>query len=284
MPVIVRQVAASLPVVLTERLAWVPVTIWPERVSLTPTLRLASAAAANLAPLRLGPLGRVPPLRLLPAEPTLHFSSRSFWASSRLLMSGLPWRARLAALVLLEVLADLPRFERASRRASTRARLGLCTAARLAVAARRSAPADPVEVRAGTEREGRLARLLRLLPAAAASSRSWHLHGALTVAAGAGVAWARSVRVRSLEESARLPRRERASRRASTRSRLGLATGRAALRRSGEGLPRAAAEGRPRDAVAKGVTGADAVGAAAGATVRAGWASAAVRTRPGAEL
>ena len=40
-PVIVRQVASSLPVVFTERLAWVPVTSWPERVSLTPTFRLA---------------------------------------------------------------------------------------------------------------------------------------------------------------------------------------------------------------------------------------------------
>jgi hypothetical protein len=91
--------------------------------------------------------------------------------------------------------------------------------------------------------------------------------------------------VRSLEASARLPRRERASRRASTRSRLGLGTGRrAALLRSGEGLPRAATEGRLRDAVATGLTGAAAVGAAAGVTVRAGRASAAVRTRPGAEL
>ena len=228
----------------------------------------------------------MPPLRLLPAEPSLHFSSRSFWASSRLLISGLPWRATLAALVPLGVLADLPRLERASRRARTRARLGLFTAARLVVAARRSAAGEAADVREGAERDGRLERLLRLV-AEVVSSFSWHLHlcsGSLAAAAGAGAAWARSVRVRSLEASARLPRRERASRRASTRSRLGLGTGRAVLLRTGEGLPRAATEGRLRDGVATGLTGAAAVGAAAGVTVRAGRASAAVRTRPGAEL
>jgi hypothetical protein len=87
----------------------------------------------------------------------------------------LPWRATLAALVPLGVLADLPRLERASRRAKTKARLGLCTAARLAVAARRSAPGEAADVREGAERDGRLARLLRLL-AAVLSCRSSHLH------------------------------------------------------------------------------------------------------------
>ena len=46
----VRQVAASLPVVFTDRLAWVPVTIWPERVSLAPTFQGASGLALCLAP------------------------------------------------------------------------------------------------------------------------------------------------------------------------------------------------------------------------------------------
>ena len=112
-PVISRQVAASLPVVLVERLAWVPVTTWPLRVSLTPTFKEASAAAAVLAPLRLGPLGRVPPLRGVPAEPALLFSSRTFWANSRVERSG--WLRRTAAAEprLESLLANLPRLLRA---------------------------------------------------------------------------------------------------------------------------------------------------------------------------
>ena len=90
MPVMGRQVAASLPVVLGERFAWVPVTTWPLLVSLTPTFQWASAATACLEPWRLGPEGRVPPLRLVPALPTLARSSRTFWESSRALISGLP--------------------------------------------------------------------------------------------------------------------------------------------------------------------------------------------------
>ena len=90
-PVITRQVAASLPVVLAERFAWVPVTSWPPLVSLAPTFQEASAAAAWRAPWRLGPVGRLPlPLRAPAAAPTLLLSSRTFWESSRALMSGLP--------------------------------------------------------------------------------------------------------------------------------------------------------------------------------------------------
>ena len=44
-----RQVLASLPVVFTERLAWVPVTVWPEVVVLSHLPRV-SMAAACLAP------------------------------------------------------------------------------------------------------------------------------------------------------------------------------------------------------------------------------------------
>lgn len=50
----------------------------------------------------------------LPADPTLHFSSRTFWASSRLVRSGFTWRATEAAVELVEVFADLPRFDWAS--------------------------------------------------------------------------------------------------------------------------------------------------------------------------
>ena len=137
----VRQVAASLPVVFTDRLAWVPVTVWPERVSLTPTFQAASAAAACLEPWRLGPLGRVPPLRLVPAAPFLLLSSRTFWARSRPFRSGLIWRATAAAPLFELLLADLPRLLRASRRASTRARLGLCWAEALRAVARLAPPA-----------------------------------------------------------------------------------------------------------------------------------------------
>ena len=272
-----RQVAASLPVVLTERLAWVPVTTWPELVSLTPTFQWASLAADCLAPWRLGPEGRVPPLREEPALPTLARSSRTFWESSRALMSGLPWRDTVAAEVLRGVLADLPRLERASRRASTRARLGSRWAVRFGVE-RRSAPWP--------------ARLLRLLRAGEAWVDSpWHLQGfSAAGATGAEVAvagadFARSVRVRSVDESARLPRLERASRRASTRSRLGLAIGRAALRwlpldgaaRLRLGVAGAAA----RAGAGLGAVGADSTAAAA---VRVGRASSNERTRLGPEV
>ena len=147
-----------------ERLAWVPVTTWPRTVSLTPTFQWASAVASILAWPRRGPVGREPPLRELPAEPTLHFSSRTFWASSRLLMSGFAWRATEAATALVGALADLPRLERASRRAMTMARLGLCWAVRLATPRR-----SPLPLRAlRFAREAPRPEELPLLAAAAA--------------------------------------------------------------------------------------------------------------------
>ena len=269
-----RQVAASLPVVFSERLAWVPVTTWPELVSLTPTFQWASAAAACLAPWRFGPEGRVPPALLEPALPTLARSSRTFWESSRALISGLPWRDTDAAVVLLGALADLPRFERASLRASTRARLGSSWESRLAVA-RRSAPLLVVW----------LVRLLRLVRAGAAAVSPWHLH--LASAAGAwafGAILARSVRVRSLEVSARLPRLERASRRASTKSLLGFAIGRAWLvRLEPVGAARLRWEAAPRAFTAGAALATDAGASIAGA-VRVGRASSTERTRLGPEV
>ena len=43
-PVMARQVLASLPVVLTERSVRVPVTVCPDGVVLAPTFQWASAA------------------------------------------------------------------------------------------------------------------------------------------------------------------------------------------------------------------------------------------------
>ena len=137
---------------------------------------------------------------------------------------------------------------------------------------------------------GRLPRLLlrrgaRVGVAAGASCCSWHLHlcsfsGAAVVAVGRVTP--RSVRVRSLEVLARLPPRLRASRRDSTRSRLGFDT-RLTLRLA---LPlrleRDSPAGRRDRSLAIGALAAttSARGAAAGAeVVRVGRASEAVRTR-----
>jgi hypothetical protein len=59
------------------------------------------------------------------------------------------WRATLAAVLLVDVVDDLPRLERASRRASTRARLGLWMAARLTVGLR----SGPLPARLALARE-----------------------------------------------------------------------------------------------------------------------------------
>ena len=284
-PVISRQVAASLPVVLTERLAWVPVTTWPLRVSLTPTFKEAVAAAAALAPLRLGPLGRVPPLREVPAEPALLFSSRTFWANSRVERSGLLRRTTEAEPRLESVLADLPRLLKASRRANTRARLGLCWALTFLVLLRLAVALLPLP-RLALLRP--LARALErdnegVLLWAAGATVSWHLHLCSALAAGAGAAagdLATSVRVRSRDVSARLPRLLRASRRARPNSRLGFGTGLAALRCTpwlGAAMERLAwgrLTGRLISAAATEAT--------SGAFVREGLASLAERTRLGA--
>ena len=173
-------------------------------------------------------------------------------------------------------LADLPRLERASRRARARALLGSRWADRFGVT-RRSLP-WPARllrlVRAGDWPAGRLA------PAAGATC--WGL--AATEGLGVGLAvflarsvLAKSVRVRSREVSARLPRLERASRRESTKSRLGLAIGRAGLRLAdGDGTARLRL-GVGTGALAAAATEAD--GLAAAAEVRVGRASSSERTR-----
>ena len=246
-----------------------------------PTFQEASAAAACLEPWRLGPEGRVPPLREVPALPTLFLSSRSVWDSSRLVRSALPWRATAAAPVLLDVVADLPRLERASRRARTRARLGLCWAARLAVTLRLVAaeslrPLAKESLRLGADR---LANLAEPLQSQSCLTDAELLTAAIG-AAEAGATTSVAVRVRSLEVSARLPRLERASRRAKTRSRLGLTIGRAALwERPLEGAVKLRLAGDcVAGAVGAGV--AEALADAAGAApVRVGRASTTVRTR-----
>lgn len=145
------------------------------------------------------------------------------------------------------------------------------------------------------------------------ASRSWHLHLCSGAAAGEGepvprvVVRPSSVRLRSREVSARLPRFERASRRASTSSRLGLLTGRPAARREGSlaagelatavlSANRWARVGAFSTVVRLGrpagrLDGSLAAGALAcissaeeGALVRLGRESDAVRTRPGDEL
>ena len=117
----------------------------------------------------------------------------------------------------------------------------------------------------------------------------------------------RSVRVRSRVVSARLPRFDRASRRASTNSRLGLLTGRPAARREGSlaagelaaavlpakrsarvgALTAALRPGRPagrrEGSLAAGAL-ACITSEGAGVVVRLGRESEAVRTRPGDEL
>ena len=299
-PVTVRQVPASLPVVARERLAWVPVTVWPWLVSVRPTFQLASAAAAKRAPLRLGPLGRQPPpLRAVPAEPTLLLSSRTFWASSRLERSGLAWRATAAAVVLVAVVAALPLFDRDSRRARTRARLGLYWAERLTVARRSAAALAAALVPALPLRPAWLRLRAALLLNEREGSAAFASTGGAEAAtvAGAGCWRATSLRVRSRELSARLPRRERASRRASTKSRLGLGIARVGLRRdspdrldrSGAGreaadLAALALAGAAATATGAGLAGAGVAGAAGSGSVRVARASAAVRTRTGAEL
>jgi len=129
---------------------------------------------------------------------------------------------------------------------------------------------------------------------------SWQLHlcslagAALAMAAAAAaVAFFSSLRVRSREVSARLPRRDRASRRANTSSRLGLEIGRGVERLAlGEAAGREGALEAAREARAErlGVaallaggllTGA---GAATGELVRVGRASSAVRTRLGPDV
>jgi hypothetical protein len=98
------------------------------------------------------------------------------------------------------------------------------------------------------------------------------------------------LRVRSREVSARLPRRDRASLRASTNCRLGLAMGWAADRcplapglvREREGTARAL---DPLEVGAEVVAaGASGEGAAAGGSVRVALASAALRTRTGVDM
>jgi hypothetical protein len=131
--------------------------------------------------------------------------------------------------------------------------------------------------------ERQATRNLALLLRAGAGSVSWHLHlcSALAPVAGAAAgALATSVRVRSRELSARLPRLLRASRRASTSSRLGLATGLAALRCTPW-------LGAARDRLAWGrlsglLISAAGTEATSGAFVREGLASLAERTRLGA--
>ena len=132
-------------------------------------------------------------------------------------------------------------------------------------------------VRAGDWPAGRLA------PAAGATCWGLAATDGLAVGLGVGLAvflarsvLAKSVRVRSREVSARLPRLERASRRESTRSRLGLAIGRAGLRRAdGDGTARL------RLGVGAGAVAAatEAAGLAAAAEVRVGRASSSERTR-----
>ena len=93
----------------------------------------------------------------------------------------------------------------------------------------------PRELPLPREREGVSRVVLRWLDSAV----SWHLQGAFALAwasGWAGVMRARSVRVRSFEVLARFPRWERASRRASTRSRLGLLMGLEGLRLTGGAL------------------------------------------------
>ena len=127
------------------------------------------------------------------------------------------------------MLADLPRLARASRRASTKARLGLCWAVPFLVAVRVAGLLAELLAARLVSSERLAVRALRLLPA----SFSWHLHlcsGAAAAGAAALASLAASVRLRSLDRSARLPERLSASRRASTSSRLGLATGLALLR------------------------------------------------------
>ena len=249
---IVLQVAASLPVVLRERLAWVPVTVEPARVSLTPTFQEASAAAACLDPCLLGPLGRLelPLVRATAAAPVLLRSSRIFKASSRLLISGFPWRITAAVPLAWLVLASFPRFARASLRASTRARLGLCWLWRRGVCW--------LWGRAET------APGLKIVVGAWVGVAT----GTTTGVAG-GVCFATSLRVRSLPDSALLPRRLKASRLARARSRLGLAM-RPLFR-----LWLGATKLCWRNTVGSTVTGAEATTA-----VRLGRASTALRTLP----
>ena len=118
---------------------------------------------------------------------------------------------------------------------------------------------------------------------AAGDPVSWHLHLCSVVPAGAGAAagaLATSVRVRSREVSARLPRLLRASRRARPNSRLGFDTGLAALRCT-------AWLGAAKDRLAWGRPAGRLISAArtesaAGPLVREGLASLAERTRLGA--
>ena len=203
-------------------------------------------------------------------------------------MSGFPWRATVAAVLLVEIFAALPRFDRASRRASTRARLWLCWAVRLGVEER-----PP----------GRLAReAVRSAPpgrrlGATLGPRSWHWHlcslAGLWVwafAAAKAVALISSLRVRSRELSARLPPRESASRRAKTSCLLGLAMGLGIERRAEELVWPAVSLGSGALGFPKELLGefrravelpAGALGKAA--LVRVGRASAAPRTRVGPE-
>lgn len=132
------------------------------------------------------------------------------WASSRLLMSGFDWRTTAAVPLELLVEADLPRLERASRRAITMARLGLNWAERFEVGRVPLLRRSPRELE-GVELKEKAGRLTA--------------GGCGLTGSGVGVETARNElpsRLRSLLVSARLPRLLRASRLARTRSRLGL--------------------------------------------------------------
>ena len=195
----------------------------------------------------------------------------------------------LAATLLCGMAADLPRLERASRRASTRARLGLNWAVRFGVALRppirlelvvlpwlarapKLLPSEPWLSLRSLQRQGRSAGVLGV-----------SVWGAGTV----GVTRWLSLRVRSREVSARLPRRERASRRASTSSRLGLCTGRAVRVTGVVGTVSWGSRARgERVGVGDAVVATAArteEGSGGAVLVRVGRASSAERTRPGAE-
>jgi hypothetical protein len=124
----------------------------------------------------LGPLGRDVPVRALAAEPLRLLSSRTFWANSRLLKSGLIWRAKVAAAVFV-LLAVFPCLLRASRRASTKARLGLCCAVPLRVVVRLAGVAAAPRPLLRESVVVLVTRLARLLFVGASPRVSWHLQG-----------------------------------------------------------------------------------------------------------
>ena len=180
------------------------------------------------------------------------------------------WRATAAGLVDC-LPAVLPCFAMASRLASTRARLGFSIERRLGAAERRSAP--PFIWILAVGRAERSA-----VPAARLPPQPQDFFSSATGVGTGLVLLAISDRFRSLLVSAFLPRRDKASRRASTRSLLGL-TFRCSLTSDRAGTDAVGVRVAVRRGGAATAASATPGASAALALVRVALASAAVRTR-----